>query len=118
MGHIYGLIIIILIFGFWLLIIKYKEKKDMENMVVLGEGEQKNSGVKPFKGTFTNFNGRMAIDDQYFMDKLFDDVTYYDNDYNYDTGDLIKTGWDKCKTQCTGNCVEYFLSGNSYCFPY
>lgn len=73
---------------------------------------------KPFEGTFTNFNGRMAIDDQYFYDKLFDDVVYYENDYDPDTFDLLNTGWNKCNMNCQGNCVEYFLSGASYCFPY
>lgn len=73
------------------------------------------------------FNGRMAIDDQYFYDKLFDDVVYYPNEYereyeNEDRGEeigkLIKTGWMRCKEECPGHCVEYGLSGNSYCFLY
>lgn len=70
------------------------------------------------------FNGRMAIDDQYFYDKVFDDVTYYPNEYakNYDTGEeigkLLITGWVKCKQQCKGNCIEYGVSGDAYCFTY
>lgn len=70
------------------------------------------------------FNGRMAIDDQYFYDKLFDDVYYYPNDYekNYERGEeigkLVKTGWTKCKEECPGHCVEFGVSGRSYCFPY
>jgi len=70
------------------------------------------------------FNGRMAIDDQYFYDKLFDDVTYYPNDYDkeYKTkeeiGKLITTGWIRCKQECPGHCVEFGPTGNSYCFPY
>lgn len=70
------------------------------------------------------FNGRMAIDDQYFYDKLFDDVVYYQNDYEKkferaeEIGKLLRTGWEKCKLECPGHCVEYFLSGNAYCFPY
>jgi hypothetical protein len=71
------------------------------------------------------FNGRMAIDDQYFYDKLFDDVYYYPNEYesNYERGEeigkLIKTGWVRCKEECKhGHCVEYGPTGRSYCFPY
>jgi hypothetical protein len=68
------------------------------------------------------FNGRMAIDDQYFYDKIFDNVTYYPNEYakDYDTGEeigkLLITGWMKCRQQCNGNCIEYGISGDSYCF--
>jgi hypothetical protein len=89
-----------------------------EEMTVVGEGVQKNTPEVPATVTFTNFNGKQAIDDQYFYDKVFDNVTYYDNDYDYDTGDLIKTGWEKCTTACSGNCVEYGVFGASYCFPY
>lgn len=70
------------------------------------------------------FNGRMAVDDQYFYDKLFDDVTYYPNEYDkdYDTkeeiGQLITTGWIRCKEECPGHCIEFGVTGNSYCFPY
>lgn len=109
------IIIALIMFLVIYLINKYQTQEDM---TVVGEGIQEDSKEKQFTGTFTTFNGRMAIDDQYFYDKLFDDVVYYDNDYDYDTGDLIKTGWEKCKMQCSGNCVEYFVSGNSYCFPY
>jgi len=70
------------------------------------------------------FNGRMAIDDQYFYDKLFDDVIYYPNEYDKDykrgeeIGKLLQTGWVKCKTECPGHCVEYGVHGAAYCFPY
>ena len=65
----------------------------------------------------------MAIDDQYFYDKLFDDVVYYPNEYDQDyktreeIGKLVSTGWIRCKEECTGHCVEFGLSGASYCFP-
>ena len=45
-----------------------------ENMTVVGKATQKDGVIdttSKFNGTFTNFNGRMAIDDQYFYDKLF-----------------------------------------------
>lgn len=72
----------------------------------------------------TTFNGRMSVDDQYFYDKLFDDVVYYPNEYKkkYATGEEIgllkKTGMEKCKEECGGRCVEYGITSNAYCFPY
>ena len=68
------------------------------------------------------FNGRMSVDDQYFYDKLFDDVIYYPNKYDkdYETGEeigkLIQTGWQECREKCLGHCVEYGVHGASYCF--
>jgi len=68
------------------------------------------------------FNGRMAIQTQYFYDKLFDDVVYYPNIYNKDyesgeeIGKLIKTGWIDCLEKCRGNCTEYGVNGVAYCF--
>lgn len=111
----HAMIIILILLIYLIYIKKYQIS---EPMTVVGKGKQEDSVSPPYKGTFTTFNGRMAIDDQYFYDKLFDDVTYYANDYDYDTGALIKTGWEKCKMECSGNCVEYYVSGNSYCFPY
>jgi hypothetical protein len=69
------------------------------------------------------FNGKMAIDDQYFYDKIFDDVIYYPNEYeksyatNEQIGKLEITGWDRCNQMCKGRCIEYGVTGNSYCFP-
>lgn len=74
---------------------------------------------KVYTGTFNgNFNGRMAIDDQYFYDKLFDNVVYYPNEYLKDESmnEVVKTGMEKCQQECQGNCVEYYVSGNAYCF--
>lgn len=68
------------------------------------------------------FNGRMSIDDQYFYDKLFNNVTYYPNKYidNYELGPLTETGINKCLSDCNimkdCNCVEYGITGNAYAF--
>lgn len=70
------------------------------------------------------FNGRMAVDDQYFYDKLFDDVVYYPNEYNRnyktseDIGKLTATGWMRCNKECNGRCQEFGITGHAYCFPY
>lgn len=120
--------LIIGIFTICLLIILWRWIK-MHNIVVEGiDTSLANQGAKPgstekklYTGTFTGtFNGRMAIDDQYFYDKLFDDVVYYPNEYegDYNLNDVKVTGWEKCKQECPGHCVEYNISGNSYCFNY
>lgn len=44
-------------------------------------------------------------------DKLFDDVTTFEND---EDGRL---GLDKCLAANCGTCVEYGLTGNALCFP-
>jgi hypothetical protein len=75
------------------------------------------------------FNGKMAVNGQYFHDKLFDDVYYYPNEYekNYEKsyeedgkeiGKLVKTGWIRCKEECPGHCMEYGISGHTYCYSY
>jgi hypothetical protein len=48
-----------------------------------------------------------------YDDKLFDDVISYENDPN----DSLNTGVYKCLTDCSGNCVEYGMTGLAYCFP-
>ena len=73
------------------------------------------------EGLYT-FNGRMANDDQWFYDKLFDDVYYFPNRFEqpYKTGEeigrLIETGYDHCCRTCPGSCVEYGVMGDAYCF--
>nr|QBK88563.1 MAG: hypothetical protein LCMiAC01_02400 [Mimivirus LCMiAC01] len=68
------------------------------------------------------FNGRMAVDDQYYFDKLFDNVIYYHNTYNEDyssgedIGKLVKTGWQECREKCPGHCVEFGVSSHTHCF--
>ncbi len=103
----YTIILLIAISIF--LFLGYRNINDDDNKVIEG---------------LNTFNGRMAIDDQYFYDKLFDDVYYYPNEYekNYERGEqigkLIKTGWVRCKEECPGHCVEFGPSGHSYCFSY
>lgn len=114
------ILIIIIIFSLYYFLIKFN-KEHFNNTL-------SNFGSKPYdtqKKVYTSainttFNGRMATDDQYFYDKLFDDVTYYPNEYqnDYNLNDVLTTGWEKCKQECPGNCVEYYVSGNAYCFPY
>lgn len=76
---------------------------------------------QPYTGTFNStFNGRMAIDDQYFYDKLFDNVVYYPNEYerDYKLNDIVITGCEKCRLETSGNCVEYGVTGACYAFNY
>ena len=95
---------------------------ESENKKLLEETAKRSSKSEINKKvTAINFdittNGTQAIDDQYFYDKLFDNVTYYGNEYDtgYNLGDIISTGWDKCKNECNAECVEYGITGNTYC---
>ena len=77
---------------------------------------------RPYRGVFNSrFNGRMAIDDQYFYDSLYDDVVYYGNSYdqNYMLNDVVETGMQKClRENPNGYCVEFGVSGDAQFFPY
>ncbi len=44
---------------------------------------------------------------------LFDDVIMYKNDPTLD-GEI---GVEKCIKKCKGQCVEYGMTGESFCFP-
>lgn len=63
------------------------------------------------------FNGRMSVNDQYFYDKLFDDVIYFPTIESNNWSDRPgSSGYSRCMLTCPGNCVEYGVSGNAYCF--
>ena len=57
---------------------------------------------------------RMSIDRMYYDDQIFDKVDYIPN--SQDIGEDGVTGWIKCMRDCDGTCLEYGISGNSYCF--
>src|ERR1700687_6050843 len=62
------------------------------------------STKKKFKGTFdSKFNGRLAVDDQYFSDKTFSGVTYYPNKHIEDSelNNIVESGWVQCKQECS-----------------
>ena len=116
------ILLLILLLILWRLY-KLKRKGVMIEGIDSGKSTQGSSfgstEKKAFEGTFNStFNGRMAIQDMYFYDKLFDDVVYYPNQYENDSNinDMITTGWIKCKQECNGHCVEYGPTGNTYCF--
>ena len=49
-------------------------------------------------------------------DPLFSNVGLYNNDANpYVVGE--ESGLEKCLYYCNGNCVEFGISGISFCFP-
>lgn len=48
---------------------------------------------------------------KFLYDKLFDDVTTYDNDPDG------RLGLDKCLEANCGVCLEYGVTGNALCFP-
>jgi len=49
-------------------------------------------------------------------DPLFKDVIFYQNDDDvYSPGK--KTGLEKCLDVCIGKCVEFGITGATFCFP-
>ena len=104
------------------LYISFKPNKEKFDTSLANKGVPLGSTDKKlFTGTFnSSFNGRMAVDDQYFYDKLFDDVVYYPNEYgkDLDLGELLSTGWERCKMECPGHCVENAIHGATSCFSY
>lgn len=111
-------LLIILLIIFLILALNNKLIEGMDRNIS-NQGSKPYSTVKRFYGgTFNStFDGRSAIDDQYFYDKLFNDVAYYPNIYD-DNDRLIETGWLNCMKECPGNCIEYGMTANTYCFPY
>lgn len=76
---------------------------------------------RPYRGVYNSrFNGKMAIDDQYYFDALYDDVIYYSNQHSEhnNLNDVVETGMEKCYRECPGYCVEYGVTSNGYCFNY
>jgi hypothetical protein len=117
------IIMVIVIVVLLLVLLKYND----QNVMIEGISSEKSTQGSPvgsttkkaYAGTFDGtFNGRMATDDQYFYDKLFDDVVYYPNTYEEDSNlnNVVNTGWVKCKAECQGNCVEYGIGGTAFCF--
>ncbi len=76
--------------------------------LAINQNNQKNDLVEGLN----TFVGRMAVDDQYFYDKTFDDVFYYPNE-----PDGV-SGWDRCNSECPGRCVENGVYGSSWCWAY
>jgi hypothetical protein len=48
-----------------------------------------------------------------FDDKLFDDVVMYESN----PADYSDSGVYKCLERCKGTCLEYGITGNTFCFP-
>ncbi len=73
--------------------------------------------IEGFGPGYTDKIAPFAGEDYY--DTLFDDVTYFPNEIDKETGWTTGvTGFMRCKNNCVGNCVEYGYTGHSYCFPY
>ena len=111
--------IILIIIILYLILIKNKINIETMDRNIGNQGSKPYSTTKKFyTGIFNStFNGRAAIDDQYFDDKLLKDVVYYPNEYDKNNH-LISTGWINCKKDCLGNCLSYGLTDNSYCFSF
>ena len=49
-------------------------------------------------------------------DPLFKDVIFYQNDID-SYADGKQTGLEKCLDLCHGKCVEFGVTGSTFCFP-
>ncbi len=122
---IFGTVIFIIVLAIFLK--KYTSKENKDNKII----ERMRTDVSTFgsplwsdKRKFYNdefnstFNGRIAIDDQYFSDRILDGTIYYPNEFDNgeSMGRLVKRGIDKCLSECPGNCVEYGQTSNAWCF--
>ena len=69
------------------------------------------------KTTKENFGGvvieNIKSGTRSFDDKLFDDVTMYKSNPK----DVSQMGLYTCLEKCKGNCVEYGMTGDAFCFP-
>ena len=59
-----------------------------------------------------NINGYKNLNN-YDNQTLFSDVKFFIGDPNKPE----ETGWNTCKCNCDGRCVEFGQTGNFYCFP-
>jgi hypothetical protein len=97
------IIYILLLFGLLFVAFKLNKKENYEKI-----GNQQfrvNSEIESIK---------IREGSDTFDDPLFSDVIFYMGDGTLD-GEL---GLEKCLKQCkNGNCVEYGITGDAYCFP-
>lgn len=95
----YILLIILVII---ILILIFKEAEYLDNLST--PLENKNIGLKiEYQKSGT----------ESFDDKLFDDVVLYESD----PADATKSGVFTCLEKCKGSCLEYGITGNTFCFP-
>jgi len=94
----YGLLVILVII---ILMLILKESEYLDNSSALSN---KNIGLKiEYQKTGTDS----------YDDKLFNDVVLYESD----PADLTKSGVFTCLEKCKGTCLEYGITGNTFCFP-
>ena len=68
--------------------------------------------------TITNDKAGLKIENinsgtKTYDDKLFDDVVLYESN----PADFSDSGVYKCLQNCKGTCLEYGITGNTFCFP-
>jgi hypothetical protein len=115
------LILLILIIIIYLNITKPTNTEPFDHSISTQGSKFESTLRRPYRGVYNSrFNGRMAIDDQYFFDAVYDDVTYYSNIYaDHDKLNQIQSsGMENCFRECPGYCVEVNVSSNAMCFPY
>jgi hypothetical protein len=102
-----GFILIVIIVFLYI----QNKKENMGDISNLYSNNLANTIVAP--NTYANYIENIKSGNRTYDDKLFDDLISYENDPN----DPLNTGVFKCLTECSGNCVEYGMTGLAYCFP-
>ena len=105
------LIILLLILYYFLNLYKYDcvEKYTPSQTISYIKGENKSIIADKVGWDKSDYN--------ILNDPLFSNVVYHENDIDPITGNTVRLGLDKCLEYCKGNCVEYGITGNTYCFP-
>jgi len=83
----------------------------------INEGFYTSNTVKEHKDYSIFYDQQFKNTKYYENDGIFKNTIYYENDDTGATGNKgLLTGWQKCKLSCPGHCLEYGVSGNTWCF--
>ncbi len=100
------ILVIILILVILFLLRNYGESLNMEHYTIL-----ENNNTTKLSSSLPNQNTRQGSDP--LDGQLFQDVILYKGDNTLE-GEI---GLEKCIKKCKGMCVEYGMTGDSYCYP-
>jgi hypothetical protein len=100
------ILVIILILIIVFILKNYSESLSKEHYIILN-----NDNTTKLSSTLPKQNTRQGTDP--LDGQLFEDVLLYKGDNTLE-GEL---GLEKCIKKCKGMCVEYGMTGDSYCYP-
>ena len=92
--------------------IKYISNEYFDTELLNNKTKEENRDVFHNKSINDVYHGKYINED-----KLFSDLILFENDDNIYQSNNDKIGLQKCVTKCNGKCVEYGITGNTFCFP-